>query len=308
MRIPFHTPTLDDRAVVCRAANAAAAMENDAAFASIYLLRHKYRTEIAVMGEALLRRYHAGIRADCYGFPLGGDLRASIALLAADARISGMPLRLGLLTQEMCDALADCYPGGFVFTPAAGYTEYLYLRQNLAEMKGSRYHGKRNHISQFQRANPEAEIQPLIAENAEFAVEIARGWLTGRSDSESPSLQAELQCICEAAEHWNALGLSGLLLYAQGQPIGMTIVSEISQGVVDVHFEKVIPAYPHAWPVVAQSMARCLPQAKYLNREEDLGEDGMRASKTSYHPDLLREKFFAQWVGTAASLRKELSC
>ena len=185
----------------------------------------------------------------------------------------------------------------FTFSPVPDYTEYLYKRANLAELRGSRYHGKRNHIAQFWRGNPEAYIQPLIAENAQFAVEIAEKWLAARDNPQEPSLQYELSCIKEAAACWEQLSLSGLLLYARPEdaPIGMTVVSEISQGIWDVHFEKVIPGQPHAWPVVANEIAKCLTAAEYLNREEDLGEGGMRASKQSYRPDLLNEKYLAEW-------------
>ena len=302
----FHPPALADRNAVYSAVNAVNAKENDAAFASLYLLRGKYGTEITLCDDMLLRRYSAGFRAGCYGFPLGsGDLRTAFSRLYADAVSRDIPLRITLLTPAQCETLEAQYPGGFQFTPAEDYTEYLYLRQNLAELKGSKYHGKRNHIAQFWRAYPEAQIQPLIAENADFAVRIAERWLAARENPEDASLQAEIHCIREAAANWNALGLTGLLLYAKPdeEPIGMTVLSRISDGIYDVHFEKVAPGYPHAWPVVANEAAKCMTDAVYLNREEDLGEAGMRASKNSYHPDLRNEKFTALWCG-----RESLIC
>ena len=295
MPITFRAPALSDRSAVVRAAAAAGAAENDASFVNLYLLRQKYGTEIAFSGGMLLRRYSAGFRKDCCGFPIGeGSLSDAVGILRQDAQSRDIPFAMTLLTAAQCELLEQTFPGQFAFAALPDYTEYLYLRQNLADMRGSRYHGKRNHIAQFWRACPDAEIQPLIAENADFALEIEKHWLAARPDPTLPSLQFELHCIEEAAAAWDALGLYGLLLYADGRPIGMTVVSEISPGVFDVHFEKVIPGYPHAWPVVANEMAKCLTQAEYLNREEDLGESGMRASKTSYHPDLLNEKYIAR--------------
>lgn len=294
----FHTPTLQDRDTVCTAAEAAHAAENDASFVNLYLLREKYGTELCFAENMLLRRYSSGFRAGCYGFPLGsGDLRSAVELLRQDAAARGIPFRMTLLTKAQCEALASAFPACFSVSQAADYTEYLYLRENLAALRGSRYHGKRNHIAQFWRGYPDACIQPLIAENAHYAVEIAQQWLANREDPSDPALQYEFSCIKEAAANWEALRLTGLLLYAAEQPVGMTIVSQISAGIYDVHFEKVIPAQPHAWPVVANEMARCLTDAEYLNREEDLGENGMRASKQSYRPDLLNEKFIAEWKG-----------
>lgn len=303
MQIPFRPPSLTDRSAVLEAANAAGAKENDAAFANLYLLRNKYGTEIAFYDRLLLRRYRSGIRAGSYGFPIGtGDLRCAFSGMYADSVYANLPLRLSLLTKEQCQITEQLYPGGFEFIPAEDYTEYLYLRQDLSELKGSKYHGKRNHIAQFWRSNPDAMIQPLVAENADLAVTIAEKWLSAREDPSLPSLQAEKHCIHEAAANWDALGLTGLLLYAEPdkEPIGMTVLSPVSDGVFDVHFEKVVPGYPHAWAVVTNEAAKCMKQAVYLNREEDLGESGMRISKSSYHPDIRNEKFTAVWHGREA--------
>lgn len=303
MALIFAPPACSDRQAVCAAAAYSRAAENDASFVNLYLLREKYDIQIALNGPQLLRRYQAGFRAGTYGFPLGeGDLRSAIRLLCADAAAQKLPLRLTMLTKAQCALLRREFPDCFTFTQAEDYTEYLYLRENLAELRGSRYHGKRNHIAQFWRACPEAYIQPLIPENACYALEIADKWLAARNDPKDASLLYERACIEEAAAHMEALGISGLLLYADGQPAGMTMVSEISPGIFDIHYEKVIPGYPHAWPVVANEMAKCLTNARYLNREEDLGENGMRASKQSYRPDLLNEKYIAEWHGKESDL------
>ena len=244
MVIPFAPPVLADRAAICKAVSDAKAVENDASFVNIYLLRQKYGIEIAFSDTMLLRRYQDGFRRDSYGFPLGaGDLRHALKLLRDDAAARALPLRLTMLTKAQCERLQLEFPDCFTFTPAENYTEYLYLRENLAEMRGSRYHGKRNHISQFWRAYPDAYIQPLIPENAEFALQIADQWLAARPDPSESSLLFERACIKEAAANLEALGLSGLLLYADGQPIGMTMVSEISAGIYDIHYEKVISKY-----------------------------------------------------------------
>ena len=303
MQLSFHSPALSDRDTVRQAASGSKAMENDAAFASIWLLREKYGTEIAFAGGMLLRRYHKGFRKDCYGFPLGGgELKAALCLCAQDAAERGIPLRLTLLTEAQCSLLDTLFPGKFRITPLPDYTEYLYLQENLAALRGSKYHGKRNHIAQFWRSYPDAQIQPLSAENVSFALEIEYDWLNARLEPAEPSVLAELAAIEDACSNWDALGLHGLLLYAGEQPVGMTVVSEISPGVWDVHFEKVRPHYPHAWPVVANEMAKCLPHARYLNREEDLGENGMRASKQSYRPDLLNLKFLAEYTAEVNDL------
>ncbi len=296
MVLEFEAPSLLHSAAVQPILQSVAPMENDASFVNLYLLRHKYGTQLAIAENTLFRRYTDGFRAGCYGFPLGtGDLRDAVLSLKADADAHGQTFRMTLLTEEMCQRLEAVFPQQFAFTEAEGYDEYLYLREDIAALRGSRYHKKRNHIAQFRRQNPDAEIQPLIPENADLAVSVAKQWLMTRENPALPSLQAEFSCICEAAAHMRELQLQGLLLYAGGKPVGMTMVSCIANNVYDVHFEKVIPSQPHAWPVVANEMAKCLPDALYLNREEDLGEQGMRAAKASYYPALIHKKFIAEW-------------
>lgn len=300
MNILFDTPSLGHRDVIQPILDAAAPMENDASFVNLYLLRHKYGIQINISDNMLLRRYTAGFREGCFGFPLGdGSLHDAVNAMRRFAKEKEHSFRLTLLTEAMCSRLEEAFPGCFDFSEAEGYDEYLYQQEDLAALRGSRYHKKRNHIAQFWRQNPDAEIQPLIPENADLAVSVAEQWLMARENPALSSLQTEFSCICEAAAHMRELHMEGLLLYAGGKPIGMTMVSEIAKGVYDVHFEKVIPNHPHAWPVVTNEMAKCLPHAVYLNREEDLGEQGMRAAKTSYYPHMIQKKYIAQWKESA---------
>jgi len=300
MSVIFHAPAFSDRPQAVSAAEFSHSAENDASFVNLFLLRRKYGTEIAFFNGQMLRKYHAGIRKNCYGFPLGnGNLREAVSMLYHDACSSGIPFQFALLTKAQCDLLEQEFPSGFSFQSVDNYTEYLYTRNNLAELKGSKNHGKRNHISQFRRSFPQAKVLSISAKNADLAVEVAEKWLAGRPVSDAPSLLDELSCIREAAENWNALSLSGMLLFAEPEqkPIGMTVFSEISTGIADVHFEKIVPGYPHAWPVIVNEMAKSQASTEYINREEDLGESGMRVSKSSYHPDWMNEKYNALWCG-----------
>ena len=111
MVIPFAPPVLTDRAAICKAVSDAKAVENDASFVNIYLLRQKYGIEIAFSGAMLLRRYQDGFRRDTYGFPLGeGDLRHALKRLCDDAAARALPLRLTMLTKAQCERLQNEFP------------------------------------------------------------------------------------------------------------------------------------------------------------------------------------------------------
>ena len=99
------------------------------------------------------------------------------------------------------------------------------------------------------------------------------------------------------------LGLEGLVLMENGQALAMTMGSILSPDTFDIHFDKALDGVDGAYAAINQSFAQYLqekyPQIRYLNREDDLGIDGLRKAKLSYHPDHLVTKYWARlWEET----------
>lgn len=294
--LEFKEPCVDDSVWAQPLISAAGCMENDAAFANIFLLRHKYGTEICRYGDFLLRRYSHGNRTDCYGFPVGnGDLRAAVDFLVSLAHDEAKPLKLTLLTEQMKHFLEENYPAAFSFSEQENYSEYLYLRQNLAELKGKKYHGKRNHIAQFIREYPDFSAEPVCGNNSADAYSVAEKWYEQHEDK-SDSVTEELSAIREALENFDALSLYGMIIYANGMPAAMTIASRISDGNYDTHYEKALREFPHVYPVVTSRFAASLSDARYINREEDLGFAGLKQAKFSFNPDIILNKYSAVMI------------
>ena len=153
--------------------------------------------------------------------------------------------------------------------------------------------------------------------NIADALEIEKRWLnddgetaTGNADCKTPcdcaeaalaersedekSRMAEYCAIVEALENFDALGMKGGVLYVEGKPVGMTIASEIAPGVWDIHFEKVIEEYADngGYAVINKLFAEHLVAAgaTLINREEDIGLEGLRKAKLSYYPQTILDK------------------
>ncbi len=320
--IPFKSPELNDREAAAKAVADSGYTGSDAGFANIYLLRKKYGTLIAFQDGFLFRYYNGVGSRRGYAFPLGvGDPQAALALIAKDARESGRPLEFCLLDEPRAQILREYFNAGAKSVEAAinfednrGDSDYIYSAESLATLAGNLYRKKRNHVSRFTRSYGQFELRHITPENVGVALDIEKQWLksvAGETDCEptceceeaaraecsedEKSRMAEYCAIEESLRHFDALGMKGAILYAGEVPVGMTMASEIIPGVWDIHFEKVIGEYADngGYAVINKLFAERLVAAgaTLINREEDIGLEGLRKAKLSYYPLTILDKY-----------------
>ncbi len=253
--------------------------------------QEKYPTEVCRYGNCFLAK-----GADYFGFPAGpaAELPGALEALKTYAMEQGLPFRFYGVTPQGVETLESWMPEKFRFTPQRGDWDYIYESSDLAELPGKKYHGKRNHISQFQRSFS-YEYEDIGPKNLEECQDAAQRWcsLNGCEGDYSQ----ELAAIRFALRHFEEMRLRGGMIKVDGQVAAFTVGEEISPEVFDLHFEKAFPEYNGAYAVINQEFARRnLLCYKYINREEDLGIEGLRRAKLSYHPAILLEKNTAEWT------------
>ena len=261
-------------------------------FANLYLWGRQCAARV---GDDLLLFSHFQGKT-MYPYPVcPGSARDAIEVLIADSQERGIPLRLsGLNTQDVED-LERWYPGQFRFHCGRDGHEYVYAIDDLADLKGKKYQPKRNHINRFLSEYPDAVIRPLDESTLPDARNLADRWYQRRTAEEDAGM--EMVALNRAFANWQALGLEGLVLYVGDQVVAMAIGSFLGEDTVDVHFEKADLDYNGAYAVINRAFARHIrekyPQVKFLNREEDMGLEGLRKAKLSYYPHHMVEKCWA---------------
>lgn len=292
--LEFKKPVPEDQEWIQNAGFQVGLRQNDAGFVNIALLTEKYNTYVCNYHGTLLRFFPEGYLKGSYAAPVGNaDYKELIPLLEADAEERGLAFRLELLTEDDCKKLEEAFPGRFDMICKPDFAEYLHLRERHADMAGRQFSSKRNHIAQFFRRHPDAYVAPITKETLGDAYTVARSWLDGQPDEKRDYLEYEYRAIKKSGENWDRWKMKGIVAYSDGAPVGMAIASRISEGVYDIHFEKALAEYPHVWSLLVREMARYLEDAVWINREEDLGDEGLRKSKLSYRPDLLLQKYCA---------------
>jgi DNA-binding transcriptional regulator YhcF (GntR family) len=114
-----------------------------------------------------------------------------------------------------------------------------------------------------------------------------------------PHPHMEQVALDRVLRHWTALGMEGIVLVDEGQPIAFAIGSRLTEDTFDIHFEKAMDTTDGSYAAINQAFAAYLmekyPEVKWLNREDDLGIEGLRNAKLSYKPDRLVEKYWARF-------------
>lgn len=262
----------------------------EANMVSAYLWNREYLIKFAVFDDTLIKAYYRSDgRLWGYCFPHGKNVKGALKAIIDDAKENNRQPYMGYMSRNEREEFERLCSGKYIFEPSATTQDYIYLTEMLAELPGKKYHAKRNHISKFNRSFPDSKTEPITAENAADAQKVAELWCL--ENELLPDDHAEYAVIKEALENIDEFKMRGLILYVNQKPVAMTLGSEISPLCFDVNFEKALRDYEGSYAVINNEFAKTLRSYKYLNREEDMGLEGLRKSKLSYHPEIIYERF-----------------
>ena len=265
-------------------------------FANLYM----WGRQSAAVVEGHLVFFSQFNRKTVYPFPAGtGDVRPALDAVLADARERGIACRLTCLSQEECKAVEEMYPGQFCFHISRDDFDYIYNVRELAELAGRKFQRKRNHANRFWREHPQCRVVAITEENKARAEQMIDLWFAQRLEKD-PYQDFAMECsaISRGIKHMQALGLEGVFLEENGEVLAVTFGSRLNEDTFDIHFEKALDSFEGAYSAVNQAFARYLleqyPELKYLDREDDMGQEGLRKAKLSYCPVRLVEKYWAR--------------
>ncbi len=234
-----------------------------------------------------------------YSYPIGdGDKRSVLESIIADSRDRGIPCRITGMTETDRDELENSFPGQFHIRADRDSFDYVYAIDALADLKGKKLQKKRNHFNRFRTNHPDYRTEPLSCANIARVQHMVNDWYVSRrkSDPDGDYLLESL-AMAKAFRHFDELDMEGLVLLDCDEVLAVTMGSRMSETTFDIHFEKAREDVDGAYPAINCEFARYLrlkyPEVKFLNREDDMGLEGLRKAKLSYYPDHMVEKYKA---------------
>lgn len=266
-----------------------------------------YHTEYAVVEGFLVLRFVSDGHVT-YMKPMGkGDLRHVLELLMADARSLGDTLRMACVCPCAQGMMEESMPGAFAYSVNRDRADYLYLREKLVTLSGKKLQPKRNHISKFKRTYPNYEYRPLTADLVDDCIRLGEEWCRTNDSCMQRAMQAEQRMIDYALHHIDELHIVGGTLWVDEKMVAFTFGARINAEAFDVCVEKADTAYEGAYAMINNEFVSRLPEdITYINREEDLGLEGLRKAKLSYQPDLILDKMTATLTAHSKETEEEM--
>jgi len=171
--------------------------------------------------------------------------------------------------------------------------DYVYLTDDLINLKGRKYDGKRNHIKKFQRLN--SKITKIEKDDIEKIMDFQKKWCKNRRCEDDLSLKNESMAVDELLMNFDKLSVFGAVLFIDDNIEGYTIASELNQEMAVVIVEKANPNINGIYQGLNQIFAmNFLFKYKYINREQDVGNEGLRRAKMSYYLHHFIEKLIVK--------------
>lgn len=270
---------------------------SDGAFANLFVWQALYRTRFCVEdGFLFLNGGCAGDMAFCgFMLPLGdGDMAAALEKVREYCISSGVRPKLIGLVPSMRDLLDSLFPGEFEFSENRDEADYIYLSDSLARLPGKKFHAKRNLIAGFlEDYYGRFSLEDISGSNIDDVRAFQEKWLRGHG---SPvDMMDENDAIGVFLDNFDALEAKGIALRIDGEIAAYTMGTSVDSDLFVVEFEKADASVRGAYQFINRSFAERLTSYKYLNREDDMGMEGLRKAKLSYHPDIVLMKYEAVW-------------
>lgn len=283
----------------------------DLSFANLISWKYLYNTQFAIVNDYLVFRFHYN-RHLAYMMPVAkpqpqedGTFKVqpcdecSIEVIKAirdDSIAMGHPFLMMGVCNYMRDLIEQRFPDTFDIKPNRDFADYIYTREKLVNLSGKKLQSKRNHINKFKSLYPNYEYRALTPDLIPQCLALEKQWRKVSKDDTDETdldegLSEELRSMTRAFNRWDRLGLVGGTIWVDNKLVAFTFGCPINQTTFDVCVEKADVNYEGAFTIINQEFVKHLPEKYfYINREEDMGDEGLRRAKESYKPDILLEK------------------
>ena len=264
-------------------------------FISIYIWKSIYENKFYMDNKTLFFRSKSEDGGYVFSLPYG-DMDYGMSLIFDYCKQKGIKPNIWTSKGKRLDVFLSKYQN-YEIIPERDNFDYIYKREDLALLAGKKYHSKRNHISAFSKKY-NWTYETLNEINKDEFLNFSEKWYFDKADAFDEGLAAEQKALTKILNSNVGIEYKGALIRIDGKVVAVTMGSPINSKVFDIHFEKADADYQTAYAVINREFAlRELGEYEYINREDDLGIEGLRKAKLSYKPEILLEKYSLVYKG-----------
>lgn len=266
-------------------------------FTNLFMWRRRNRPIWSIRNECLLVILR-GEGTNPLGLPpIGsGDKSDAFDFLARTLAELSDKARICRVDEDVVERHVD--PEKYLVHEDRANSDYVYLAENLINLSGNKFHKKKNHLNKFVKAY-DFEYRSLDEEVVSLFLDLQEDWCELRDCASSTNLMHEDRAVYEALTNQEVLGIRGGAILINSRVEAFALGEKLNPDTAVIHIEKANPLIPGLYAAINQRFcAHEWSQVRYINREQDLGIEGLRKAKLSYHPDHLVEKFtvIPKWI------------
>ena len=268
-------------------------------FTNLYMWREPFNIQWSLHNDVIymISQWHSKVAALQ---PIGAEdkMQEAIANIIEwfKTRDKDKNVTIGGIERSFVEELKKFPNANFEIKANPENFDYVYLADDLINLAGRKYHSKKNHLNSFQKNYPMANYLPITEKIIPKCREELNRWYELRSPElpNDPFLDLESVAINEVLDNFCDFKIKGGAIELDGRIIAFTFGEQLNTDTAVIHVEKADPDIRGAYPAINQGfVANEWSTMKFINREEDMGLDGLRKAKESYKPIKMIEKFTA---------------
>jgi uncharacterized protein len=259
-------------------------------FTNLFMWRDCYNTLWQIRKNCLLLVMRPN-REPAFALPpVGpGDKVEAIEFLIGFLRQAPSEPRICRASEDFIEKFVD--KKSFAAMEDRNNSDYVYLALDLVELPGNKFHKKKNHLNKFIK-NYQFEYLKLDAALIERILEMQEQWCELKDCPTNPDLLAEDRAVYEALINYESLDFTGGAILIDSKVEAFTLGERLNSDTAVIHIEKANPEIPGLYAAINRFFCEdALSNFTYINREQDLGLEGLRKAKESYHPHHMVNKF-----------------
>ncbi len=262
-------------------------------FGNLFIWRNIFHAEICIEDDFLFVKSGPD-NHPVFMCPVGaGDLKQAVDKLLEWCHAKGCQLRMEWVPAEDKTALEMFYGDRARISTDRDHYDYIYSRDKLCTLAGKKLHAKRNFVNRFKKTN--WSYEPITQANMADCRAMQQEWCKTNNCCTDPDKRDECCAVQQAFQHFDELGFTGGCLRQDGRVVAYTIGEPLNSNTFIVHIEKAFADVPGAYPMINQQFVEhAMDGFEYVNREDDVGDEGLRKAKLSYYPERLLEDYIVE--------------
>ncbi|WP_104722086.1 DUF2156 domain-containing protein [Helicobacter mesocricetorum] len=288
--------SIEDKAIIEDFLKSQNTLVSDLTFSNLYLWHYSREISYCIYNDCLVIQTQYPNQKPFIFYPIHKNQhkeskkQTTLAVMES-YKTQGLEFSIHSLSQIDKEELESLLPHTFDYIYREDRSDYIYSIPELIALKGKKYHKKKTHLNRFLERY-DFSYESLDSSNCQELIKTYEEWFADNTSNEG--LKNEYIGIIECLKAFSLLSFKGGIIRVNGKIIAFSFGEPLNEDTIVIHIEKADIQYQGAYQVINREfLAREWQSYTYVNREEDLGIEGLRKAKQSYQPLFLQKKFDA---------------